>query len=74
MTNLVSLAGLCVIIRGWTGFPVPKVNGVIFGVFASAFLERLLLFIRSEANRPVDPASAISIWNVDRLNLIPSAR
>jgi len=70
----VSLAGLCVIIRGWTGFIVPKVNGVIFSVFTCVFLERLLLCIRSEANSPVDPASAISIWNVDRLNLVPSTR
>ena len=43
MTNFVSLAGLCVIIRGWTGFPVPKFNRDIFNGPALAFLERRLL-------------------------------
>jgi len=43
MTNFVSLAGLGVIMRGCTGFPVPNVNWVIFNGLVLAFLERRLL-------------------------------
>jgi len=43
MTNFVSLAGLCVIMRGWTGFRVPKLISVIFSGLTLAFLERRLL-------------------------------
>jgi len=72
MTNFVSLAGLCIIMRGWTGFPVSKVNWIIFSGPALAFLERRLLWIKSEAKSPVNPARAISIWKVERLSFIPS--
>jgi len=43
ITNLESLDGLGVIIRGWTGFRVPKLISVIFSGLTLAFLERRLL-------------------------------